>query len=198
MGVGFGALLFRSQTMEHEHRQAIRMRTPMMGGCIAIVDDDPAYVSACEEAFGQEGRRTICFTDGGEAWRDIRSRPNLLLVVANWMLPGLDGHRVCRLLARHRPAVTTVLMVGRSFLPETWAKMRLRADYVLAKPFSAIGIKEQARLLIAAAYRRAVASLGDLPDRASRDDSDSAVNSFCRGSSLFPAGSRLQDKQKNI
>ena len=162
MGVGLHALPCRSQTMGHEDRQAIHV-SASLDDCVAIVDDDPAYAAVCEEAFGQEGLQAICFTDGAEAWRAIRSGPNLLLVVANWMLPGLDGHRICRLLARYRPATTTVLMVGRRFLPEIWASMRLRADYILAKPFTAIRIVEQARLLIAAAHRRVVASVHWVP-----------------------------------
>ncbi|GEM_PF-6651938 len=144
--------------MVHENRHAIRVSTPL-ADCIAIVDDDATYTAACEEAFGQEDLHMICFTNGTEAWRDIRSRPNLLLIVANWMLPGLDGYRICRLLAQQGSATTTVLTVGRRFLPEIWAKMRLRADYVLAKPFPASGIKEQALLLVATARRRYAASV---------------------------------------
>lgn len=153
--------------MEREHRQAIHVRA-RRADCIAIVDDDPTYTATCEELFGQEGLHTICFADGAEAWRGIRSRSDLLLVVANWMLPGLDGHRICRLLAQHRPTVTTVLMVGLYFLPEVWTKtMRLQVDYVLAKPFSAIGSKEQARLFIAGAHRRRTVNVPD-PHREDR------------------------------
>ncbi len=189
-GVGLGALLCWShQMMGREHRQAIRVSTPL-GDCIAILDDDPSYAAACEEAFGQQGMHTICFGDGAEAWRDIRSRPDLLMVVANWMLPGLDGHRICRLLAQQRPATTTVLMVGRYFLPGVWEKMRLRTGYVLAKPFSANGIKEQARLLIAAAQRRRAACLHGLPDQASHAFADSAASSsgVMAGSSSLALG----------
>jgi DNA-binding response OmpR family regulator len=183
--------------MGRENRQGIHV-SASQDDCIVIVDDDPAYAAACKEAFGQDGRQIICFTDGAEAWRDIRSRPNLLLVVANWMLPGLDGHRICRLLVQQRPAVTTVLMVGRYFLPEAWTrKMRLRADYALAKPFSALEIKEQVRLLIATAHRRHAASVHWLPDQTSHDFADSAVSSSGGKTRPFPPGLRSQDRQEH-
>ena len=143
--------------MESEHRQA-RRTSDQRGGCAAIVDDDPVCVVTLEEAFGRQGLRTINFADGAEAQQEILACPDVLMVIANWMLPGKDGHVTCRELAEQRPDLTTVLMLGRRYAADAWRKMKLRADYVLAKPFLASSVDEQVRILIEMARGRSVSS----------------------------------------
>ncbi len=68
--------------MENEHLRTSRM-SDQWGGCAAIVDDDPVYVAALEEAFGRQGMRTISFADGVEAHYEILVCPDVLMVIAN-------------------------------------------------------------------------------------------------------------------
>lgn len=132
--------------MEHENRQSGGTNIPR-AKCVAIVDDDTRCAALLDAAFERQGLRTVVFENGDEAWRSIQASPDVCLVVANWMLPGLDGHRTCRLLAAQRPEIPSVLMLGRTLIAEAWRTMRLMADYVLAKPFPAAGIDGQVRLL---------------------------------------------------
>jgi DNA-binding response OmpR family regulator len=162
--------------MEREHRQSPRVSVPRVGR-VVIVDDDPVCVAALERAFGRQGLQTISFEDGTKAWQGIQASPDVSLAVVNWMLPGLDGHRICQWLAQQRPDVTTVLLVSRRFLLEAWAKLRVRADYVLAKPLPQVGLDEQVRGLVAAAYGPRVASVHGLPNGDPWEFADSALTS---------------------
>jgi DNA-binding response OmpR family regulator len=162
--------------MEREHRQSSHVSTPQVGR-VAIVDDDPVCLAALERVFARQGLQTISFEDGAQARQGIQASPDVSLAVVNWMLPGLDGHRICQWLARQRPEITTVLLVGRRFLLEAWAKLHVRADYVLAKPLPEIGLDEQIRDLVAAVYGPRVASVHGLPYRDPRESADSALTS---------------------
>ena len=70
------------------------------------------------------------------------------------MLPGLDGHVICRRLARQWPGTTTVLMVGQYQAAEVWEQMHLQAHCLLGKPFPPEGIDAQIRAVVALARER--------------------------------------------
>jgi DNA-binding response OmpR family regulator len=98
------------------------------------------------------------------------------LAVLNWMMPGMDGHRICRRLYEQKSTVVPVLMIGRSFLNEAWSTLDLRAQYVVSKPFSQAEINEQICGLIRAA----------LPLRAGRGGWSAL--SACRREASIPMG----------
>lgn len=123
---------------------------------VLIADDDPSYLTVLERTLGRMGLPTVSCTDGSKAWAAIEERPGLFMAVMNWMLPGLDGHEICRRLHERKSPVTPVLMVGRDFLQEAWSRLDLRGAYVLAKPFSEAEIDQQvARLIRLASSRNA-------------------------------------------
>jgi DNA-binding response OmpR family regulator len=162
--------------MACEHRQSSHVSTPRVGH-VVIADDDPVCLAALERAFGRQGLQTISFENGAKAWQGIQASPDVSLAVVNWMLPDLDGHQICQWLAQQRPPITTVLLVGRRFLLEAWAKLRVRADYAMAKPFPPMGLDEQVRGLVAAVYGPRVASVHGLPYRDPRKSADSVRTS---------------------
>jgi len=121
---------------------------------VLIADDDPACLIKLEKAFHRQGFQTVSCTDGREAWMAIQQRPNVVLAVLNWMMPGMDGHMICRRLHERQSTVVPVLMIGRSFLHEAWTRLYLRTQYVLAKPFSETEINRQVCALIRLAIPR--------------------------------------------
>jgi len=121
-----------------------------------IVDDDPVCRTALEGAFRRQNVSTGSFEDGAEAWRNIQAGPDVFLAVVNWMLPGVDGHRICEWLTQHSPTTTTVLMVGRRFLSEAWAEIRFQGHGILPKPFWAAQIDQEVGRIMAIASRRAL------------------------------------------
>src|ERR1035437_8987259 len=141
--------------MECEGPESVQSCTPRIGR-VVIVDDDPVCRVALEQAFGRRNVQTVSFEDGAEAWRNIQAGPDVFLAVVNWMLPGLDGHRICEWLIQRSPATTAVLMVGRRFLSEAWAEMGFRAHGILPKPFLAAQIDQEVGRIMAMASRRAL------------------------------------------
>jgi DNA-binding response OmpR family regulator len=140
--------------MELERLQGSSGAAGLQTAEVLIADDDPSCLAALERAFRIQGLRTISCRDGRDAWAAIRGNPYISLVVLNWMLPQLDGHSICRLLRKHRPAVASVLMVGQSFLREAWTALDLQTRYVLTKPFPKSGLDRTVASIVLDAFRR--------------------------------------------
>lgn len=121
---------------------------------VLIADDDPSCLAALERAFRVQGLRVISCRDGRDAWAAICGNPCISLVVLNWMLPHLDGHEICRLLRKHRPAVVSVLMIGQGFLADAWPALDLQTRYVLTKPFPKSGLDRTIARIVTDAFRR--------------------------------------------
>src|ERR1035437_9563284 len=137
-----------SRSMDCETRVLPRIAAPQIGR-VVIVDDDPVCRAALEQAFRRRNVRPVSFRDGAEAWRSIQEGLDVSLAVVNWMLPGLDGHRICQWLAEQNPATTTVLMVGRRFLSEAWSSMGFRPHRILPKPFLTAQVDREVGRIIA-------------------------------------------------
>jgi DNA-binding response OmpR family regulator len=140
--------------MECETWELLRVAASQIGR-VVLVDDDPVCLAALEQAFRRRNVSTVSFEDGAEAWRSIQAAPDVFLAIVNWMLPGLDGHRICRWLAQQSPATTTVLMVGRAFVSEAWGKMGFRPHRILPKPFVTAQIDQEVGRIMALASGRA-------------------------------------------
>jgi DNA-binding response OmpR family regulator len=140
--------------MECETRVLPRIAAPHLGR-VVIVDDDPVCRAALEQAFWRQNVRTVSFEDGAAAWRSIQAGPDVSLVVVNWMLPGLDGHRICQWLAQQNPGITTVLMVGRRFASEVRTGMGFWPHRILLKPFVTARVEREVRRIMALVSRRA-------------------------------------------
>lgn len=128
---------------------SFRRQRPFACAPVVIAEDDPDSLALLVLAFGTRGIPVTSFQDGNLAWQHISSSADVRLVIATWMLPGLDGHLICRRLVQDRPDVLTVLMIGWAVLPEVQSPMHLVADYVLTKPLTHQGIHQQISMLSA-------------------------------------------------
>lgn len=64
---------------------------------ILVVDDDPVSVRILEQALAQEGHQVITARDGREALQ-LALEHNPQAVIADWMMPRMDGAELCRTL----------------------------------------------------------------------------------------------------
>ena len=104
---------------------------------LLVVDDDPDmrfYLRGCLETLGPEGGRVLEAADGLEAIPLVRSGA-VDAVVADVVLPRLDGYGLCRAIKRD-PALRrlpVLLVSGEEGRPPE----DVGADGFLAKPFNA-------------------------------------------------------------
>jgi len=78
---------------------------------ILIVDDDPVFRSLTRDALESAGLAVIEAADGVEACQVCAETPPALLI-ADMMMPNMDGFAMCRELRRHRATAHTPILVA--------------------------------------------------------------------------------------
>ncbi len=102
---------------------------------ILIVDDDVLHVRALSDALRDRGYETIGVTDGPAALRALKAG-RFELLLADLMMPGMDGITLLRQARRADADLLGIVMTGKGTIQTTVAAMKSGAhDYIL-KPFT--------------------------------------------------------------
>lgn len=110
----------------------------MAGLKVLVADDDAASRAVLRAALRKLGHECVEAADGKEAWEAYR-REAPALVLADWMMPGLDGLELCRMIraeprARYPYIILVTVLGGKgSYL----RGMDAGADDFVSKPFDA-------------------------------------------------------------
>lgn len=121
---------------------------------ILVADDDPKHAQLIRLYLEREGHQVLTVGDGRAALELARARkPDL--VVLDWMMPGVDGLDVCRILRAESP-VAILLVTARSSENDMLLGLDVGADDYLSKPVSPRELTARVRALL----RRA----GSAPD----------------------------------
>jgi two-component system, cell cycle response regulator len=103
---------------------------------ILIAEDDPHQARQLDVLVRSWGYDPVVVHDGLSAVRALHAPDSPRLVLLDWVLPGLDGIRVCREVREEqdRPYTYVVLVTGQGGRPERLAGLEAGADDFLAKP----------------------------------------------------------------
>jgi len=100
---------------------------------ILVVEDDAAINQAVTERLETEGYAVVQAWDGpGAVSAHAEHSPDL--VVLDVMLPGYDGHEVCRRIQAERP-VPVLMLTARTDETDVLVGLAVGADDYLTKPF---------------------------------------------------------------
>lgn len=108
-----------------------------MAQMIQIIEDEPLHATLLDRALRHAQFFTALAADGRTGWENVqRLTPSLILL--DLMLPGLDGHEVCRLVrgtssTRHIPII---MLSALGTEEDRIAGIELGADDYVVKPFS--------------------------------------------------------------
>ncbi len=101
---------------------------------VLVVEDEPAIAQAVLTRLRSEGWHTTVVHDGLAAVGAAEQlRPDV--VVLDVMLPGLDGHEVCRRIQAQRP-VPVLMLTARDDETDMLVGLGVGADDYMTKPFS--------------------------------------------------------------
>ncbi|MBI5513931.1 MAG: response regulator [Deltaproteobacteria bacterium] len=136
---------------------------PLPGRRILVVDDDPAVVATFSSLLRDTGAQVLERTDGEAALRTARAeRPDLVL--ADILMPGLDGFALCRALRRevalrHTPVI---LLSWREDLLHRMRELGAQAQGYLRKEARGEAILARVRGVLRGRQRvlRRIAELG--------------------------------------
>ena len=102
---------------------------------ILIAEDQPASALLLRRLLERLGHEVIVAGDGVEAWRAIEST-RFPIIISDWVMPGLDGLDICRLVrARsHGPYSYLILLTSKEGREERLEGLSAGADDFLVKP----------------------------------------------------------------
>jgi len=123
---------------------------------VAVVEDEKDILETLCHAFEREGYEVAGFSDGAMALLAFRGRvPDV--VVLDWMLPGMSGLDLCRILrGDQRFARTTILMLtARGTEMDAVAGLNAGADDYVVKPFRTRELMARVKALLRRSNRGA-------------------------------------------
>jgi two-component system, cell cycle response regulator len=103
---------------------------------ILVADDDPVSRRILEATLRKWSYEVVSAHDGTEAWRLLQADNSPQLAILDWMMPGLSGVELCRMI-RHRnaePYTYLVLLTSRSNKEDVIEGLDAGADDYLTKP----------------------------------------------------------------
>lgn len=89
---------------------------PNRGRTICVVDNDPAICDALALAFAIEGVLCQSF-NGGESFLRARVAPDLLCILLDIEMPGMNGLDVLAELKRRNCRVPVIIISGKGDIP---------------------------------------------------------------------------------
>jgi diguanylate cyclase (GGDEF)-like protein len=114
---------------------------------ILIAEDETVQRRLLEGLLKRWGHEVITASDGQQAWAALTAEEPPDLAILDWIMPGMDGLRVCRELRKNsdRKYIYIILLTARDRTQDLVEAMEAGADEYLVKPFDAQELK--ARLI---------------------------------------------------
>jgi diguanylate cyclase (GGDEF)-like protein len=112
---------------------------------VLVADDDHNLRQLLMEALPRHKFEVYQAADGNETWDTIKNlRPDIVLL--DVMMPGMDGHEICRLM-RENPqtrSIPVIMLTARAQLKDKLDGIEAGADDYITKPFDPMEL--QARI----------------------------------------------------
>lgn len=119
---------------------------------ILVVDDDPLVRATIVRALAELGYQTGEAADGAAALAALRASERPLLVILDYVMPGMDGAEVAREIAELDPDLPVLFSTGHAALRALRAAAGEDAP-VLEKPFTLDELEVLVRERLAQARR---------------------------------------------
>lgn len=120
---------------------------------LLVVEDDPTINQALTDRFEAEGFAVVRAVDGpGAVTTFAEHEPDVVLL--DLMLPGYDGHEVCRRIQAERP-VPVLMLTARDEESDIIVGLGVGADDYLTKPFRMREVVARVRALLRRVERAA-------------------------------------------
>lgn len=121
-----------------------------MGKRVLVVDDDEVLVQGLRSLLEFHGYSVLCAADGGAALK-LLAAEKFDLLLADLIMPGVEGIELIRLARRRFPDLKIIAMSGSPFaLGGKYLEMagKMGADRTFSKPFVTLEVIEAVHALL--------------------------------------------------
>lgn len=114
---------------------------------ILIADDSLVSRHLLEQTLKNWGYEVVVACDGTEAWKALQRDEAPTVAILDWMMPGLTGPEVCKLVRQKatEPYTYLILLTSRSLKEDVVEGMDSGADDYITKPFDQYELKVRLR-----------------------------------------------------
>ena len=118
---------------------------------ILIAEDDSLSRSALRASLSKWGHEVVVTSNGVEAWEALQREDAPPLAILDWMMPGMDGIEVCRMVRQQATAIPTyiILLTAKSGQENIIGGLEAGADDYLTKPVN----RDELRVRVQAGVR---------------------------------------------
>jgi CheY-like chemotaxis protein len=105
---------------------------------ILIAEDDPVSSRILTASLLKWGHEVVSTANGSEAWEQLQLPDSPLLVILDWMMPGMDGLEVCRNVRQCQRIISPyiILLTANHGVEQLVMGMEAGADDYLTKPYN--------------------------------------------------------------
>lgn len=129
----------------------------MRSARVLLVEDDPGLSLTLGDRLRSAGHEVVRSQDGERALRLAALDPVPDLILLDVMLPGIDGHEVCRRMRGRGIDVPILMLTARTEVADRVRGLREGADDYVAKPFDPDELLARIDALLRRAERRSSA-----------------------------------------
>ena len=116
---------------------------------ILIVDDEVRLRKALERSFRQEGYQTLAAASGEEALALLK-KEKVDLVIADLVMPGMDGISLVRTIRGSDPGMKVIILTAYGSAESMAEAEALGVAHYLTKPFDLFHLKSRVKMLLKA------------------------------------------------
>lgn len=104
---------------------------------VLIVDDDSTSRIILQMIVSRWGFETILAENGEQAWEILQSDSSPKLLLLDWMMPGIDGPALCRMISEkmNRERYYILMLTGRGSKKDLVMGLESGADDFIGKPW---------------------------------------------------------------
>ncbi|MDE6306125.1 MAG: response regulator transcription factor [Muribaculaceae bacterium] len=114
---------------------------------ILLVEDDSTLSFIIQDAFTREGFDVVCASNG-EAGLKLFKETDPDIIVADVMMPKMDGFEMVRLIRLTAPAIPVLFLTARTALDDVVKGFELGANDYIRKPFQILELIVRIRALL--------------------------------------------------
>lgn len=114
---------------------------------ILLVEDDSTLSFIVKDALTREGFEVIC-APNGEAGLKIFNEANPDIIVADVMMPRMDGFEMVRIIRLTSPSVPVLFLTARTALDDVVKGFELGANDYIRKPFQILELVVRIKALL--------------------------------------------------